>query len=66
VKTFSITMNSDTFYNDFSALHTCAMVLYVPIQRCIFETAASICICETPLESLINGLIGTQFISTMI
>jgi len=54
VKIFSKSMHIYDLYNDFSAL--CS-------KRCISETAASMCMCDTPLESLLNGRIGGKFIS---
>jgi len=47
------------FYNDFSA----HLAMGLCCKRCISETAESICPCDTPLESVLNSLIGGKFIS---
>jgi len=46
-------MHIYAFYNDFSAPLTKAL----GSKHCIFETAAWICMCDAPVESILNGLI---------
>jgi len=52
----SKSMHSYAFYNDFSARLTPSS------KRYISEMAASICMCDTSLERILNGLIGGKFI----
>jgi len=37
------------------------MMMALCSKHCISETAALICMCDTPLESLLNGLILDKF-----
>jgi len=45
------------------SVHTFAEALCS--KRCISEMAALICVRDAPLESLLNGLIGCKFISSI-
>jgi len=46
------------FYNFLSA----PVAMALCSKRCISETAASMCMCDTPLEGLLNGVIRGAFI----
>jgi len=52
-KKVSKSMHIDAFYEDFNA----PLAEELCSKRCISETAVSICMFDTPLDSLLNGLI---------
>jgi len=55
----SKSMRIFAFYNDFSAHPRYGAV---SSKRYISKTAATICMCDPPLDSLLNGLIESKFI----